>query len=142
MRGRYPRLQDIRFSRACKEFDSHSQLCFMHAGRAPSGAKAAGFPGAQVQWSCTFAPEKPTSTVVVFIRNILMYINSKGIETDLNKGIFLVAVFGVVIILLASSSSSATSCQLVSALNSRCTCQLVYFCPAARALMFIFASDF
>ncbi len=38
--------------------------------------------------------------IAYFIRNILMYINSKGIEDDLNKGIFLVAVFGVVIILL------------------------------------------
>ena len=38
--------------------------------------------------------------IAYFIRNILMYINAKGIETDLNKGIFLVAVFGVVIILL------------------------------------------
>ena len=65
--------------------------------------------------------------IAYFIRNILMYINSKGIEDDLNKGIFLVAVFGVVIILLASSSSSATSCQLVSALKSRCTCQWFSF---------------
>ena len=40
------------------------------------------------------------TAIAYFIRNILMYINSKGIESDLNKGILLVAFFGVVIILL------------------------------------------
>ena len=40
------------------------------------------------------------TAIAYFIRNILMYINAKGIETDLNKGILLVAFFGVVIILL------------------------------------------
>jgi hypothetical protein len=40
------------------------------------------------------------TAIAYFIRNILMYINSKGTETDLNRGILLVAFFGVVIILL------------------------------------------
>lgn len=40
------------------------------------------------------------TAIAYFIRNILMYINAKGIETDLNRGILLVAFFGVVIILL------------------------------------------
>jgi hypothetical protein len=40
------------------------------------------------------------TAIAYFIRNILLYINSKGVETNLNEGIFLVAFFGVVIILL------------------------------------------
>jgi hypothetical protein len=40
------------------------------------------------------------TAIAYFIRNILLYINSKGIETDLNRGILLVAFFGGVIILL------------------------------------------
>lgn len=40
------------------------------------------------------------TAIAYFIRNILMYINSKRIETNLNEGIYLVTFFGVTIILL------------------------------------------
>ena len=40
------------------------------------------------------------TAIAYFIRNILLYINAKGVDTNLNEGIFLVAFFGVVIILL------------------------------------------
>jgi hypothetical protein len=67
-----------------------------------------------------------------------MYINSKGIETDLNKGIFLVAVFGVVIILL---TIFLQQCNFISArlgIKIQVHLSMVYFSPAARALMLMF----
>jgi hypothetical protein len=40
------------------------------------------------------------TAIAYFIRNILLYINSNGVDTRLNEGIYLVTFFGVVIILL------------------------------------------
>ena len=52
------------------------------------------------------------TAIAYFIRNILMYINSKRIETNLDEGIYLVSFFGVTIILL---TIFLQQCNFVSA---------------------------